>query len=58
MSQSESRYLRFRVNLHSIASYSYSHIGSLSRSNGIKTHFYLVSKRTLNYLAKLVSLAK
>ena len=52
----------FRVNLHSIDAWmprnSLLKAGkrlsdSLSDSNGIRTHNYLVRKRTLNHLAKL-----
>ena len=56
----------FRVNLHSIVclnakellARSRRHMSSLSDSNVIRTHNYLVRKRTLNHIAKLASLAK
>ena len=54
----------FRVNLHSIVYLNVKklfarnrrHIWSLSGSNGIQTHSYLVRKQTLIHLAKLAKI--
>ena len=51
----------FRVNLHSLVAWRSRNsllerdndIWSLSDSNGIRTHYHLVCKETLNHLAKL-----
>ena len=46
------------LNVKEILAQNRRNIWSLSDCNGIRTHNHLVQKRTLNHLAKLISLAK